>query len=55
VLDEHALNSFFGEIGIDGLTAERVKVVECANERRIALTFVVDGRLDCGGQFWDAH
>jgi len=55
MLDEHALNGFFREIGIDGLTAEGVEVVECLNERRIALALVVYGFLDGVGELGDAH
>ena len=54
VLDEHALDRIFGEIGIDGLTAQGVKVVEAANEGGTAAALLVDDLLDGGCEFGDA-
>ena len=54
VLDQHALDGIFGEIGIDGLTAEGVEVVEAADEGGIAAALFVDDLLDGGGEFGDA-
>ena len=42
MLHQHALYGFFREIGIDGLSAERVEVVEAADESRILSTFVLN-------------
>jgi len=42
MLHQHALYGFFGEIRVDGLTAECVEVLETADECRVQTTFVVD-------------
>ena len=49
VLDQHALDGIFGEIGIDGLAAEGVEVVEAADEGGAAAALFVDDLLDGGG------
>ncbi|HET9409345.1 MAG TPA: hypothetical protein VFO39_19035 [Candidatus Sulfotelmatobacter sp.] len=55
VLHEHALDSFFGEIGIDGLAAERVEVFEDVAERWILPALFFDQALDLLREFGNAH
>lgn len=54
VLNEHALDGFFGKIGIDGLAAESIEIIEAADKGGILAAFVVDGFLDGGREFGDA-
>jgi len=46
VLDEHALHGVFCEVGIDGLPAKRIEVVESAKERWVPAPFFLDQVLD---------
>ena len=54
MLHQHALDRFFRKIGIDGLTAKGVEVVEAANEGRIPAAFFINSLLDGSGQLWNA-
>ena len=54
MLHQHALDGFFREIGIDGLPAKGVEVVEAADECRIPAAFFIDSFLDGGGQLRNA-
>ena len=54
VLDEHLLDGIFGEVGIDGLAAERVEGVKALAEGAVALLFGLDEMLRSVGQLGDA-
>ena len=54
MLDEHVFDGFLREIGIDGLPAEGVKVVEAADKGGIAAALVGDEFFDGAGEFGDA-
>jgi len=53
VLDEHALDSVFGKIGIDGLATDPIEVVEAADEGGTAAALFVDDLLNSSCQFRD--
>ena len=54
VLDEHALDSLFRKIGIDGLAAKGIEILEDADEGRVLAALFVDAFLNGCGKFGDA-
>ncbi len=54
MLNEHALHGFFGEVGIDRLTAECVEVFKAVDERGAVFPLCVDDLLDGRGEFGNA-
>lgn len=54
MLNQHALDGFFGKIGIDGPAAEGVEVVEDVAEGWILSALVFDQAFDLLGKFGDA-
>ena len=54
MLDQHSLDRFFREIGIDGLTAEFVEVLERSQKVRISSPLFLDQVLDLLRELWDA-
>ena len=53
VLDEHLLDGFVGEVGVDGLAAEGVEGIEALDEGGIGASLLLDILLDRLGELRD--
>src|SRR6185437_5660449 len=54
VLDQHGLNRFFREVGIDGLAAELDEALKGGDEILVLLALGLDQLFDCAGDLRDA-